>query len=315
MSNNDSTKRRFRFDFKISEVSLDEKNNIVKFKFEFDPRRYEWKNIGGELFLHDKLDNFYISRETISKSFEQIKDMPGYFQPSLLGNADVYILSRIDHIRKELSGSFPVPTFEDKSESFLESLKNDKLEFVILALDLVKSTDLSIGLDSAKYNVLISSLLIEIGNVIPQFRGHILKYTGDGMIAYFPAPSFITKNDLAIDCAITLKKLVYNGFNSILPSMQFPKIDIRIGIDSGEASILTIGSPDTKQHKDIIGSVVNLASKLQGIATKGSIFIGQTTFENLYTDWRLVCEEVNNPSGWEYKTKEGVLYGVFKVLI
>jgi len=45
--------------------------------------------------------------------------------------------------------------------------------------------------------------LFEFSLAIPAFHGHVLKYTGDGLIAYFAEPSFLTKNDLALDCALT----------------------------------------------------------------------------------------------------------------
>ena len=32
-----------------------------------------------------------------------------------------------------------------------------------------------------------------MSEIIPKFHGHVLKYTGDGLIGYFPEPSFITK--------------------------------------------------------------------------------------------------------------------------
>ncbi len=185
--------------------------------------------------------------------------------------------------------------------------------FVIICVDLVGSTKLSTNLEPEKYTRLISTVLYEISEIIPKFHGHVLKYTGDGIIAYFPEPSFITKNDLAIDCALTIRRLVYKGLNPILKKNGYPCIDIRIGLDSGEAYIVTIGSPETKQHKDIIGSVVNLATKIQSLGKPGDILLGEITVRNLHTMWREICEGIKIEKNWEYKGKNGEPYKVYKV--
>jgi class 3 adenylate cyclase len=152
-----------------------------------------------------------------------------------------------------------------------------------------------------------------MSEIIPEFHGHVLKYTGDGLIAYFPEPSFITKNDLAIDCALTVKRLVYDGLNPILESEGYPRLDIRIGLDSGEAVIITVGSQKTKRHKDIIGTVVSIAAKIQSLGRPGDILLGDVTERNLHTMWREICEEVELGEGWPYKTKDGKPYKVHRV--
>jgi class 3 adenylate cyclase len=121
-------------------------------------------------------------------------------------------------------------------------------------------------------------------------------------------------NDLAMDCALTMHLLIYKGINPILKAEGYQPIDIRIGIDSGEAGIVTIGSPETKRHRDIIGLVVNLATKIQSVAGKGKIALGDTTLRNLHTMWREICEEVDLETDWPYKDQEGNLYRVYRVV-
>ena len=304
---------RFRMDFVQEIVATDDETRTLIVKLTPDPRRYEWKEINGERCLFDKFDHFLIPENVFAECAKKLTDRPLYFEPQLIGNADEYVQSRLPEIREEISGNFPEPTFEDKSEEFLESLKTDELGFVILSLDMVDSTSLQASLPPEKYSRLISVLLYEISSVVPLFHGHILKYTGDGIIAYFPEPSFITKNDLAIDCSLTLRKLVYNGINPIIRSLGYNQIDIRIGLDSGNAFVVTIGNPETKQHKDIIGLVVSLASKIQATANLGSINLGQATVQNLHTGWRMICSQVDLPKGWKYKTSDGVPYQIYKV--
>ena len=307
-------KMRFRMDFVQEIVSVDEDKRTFTVRLIPNPRRYEWKEIDGKRYLYDKLDNILFFPEKVF--FDLVKQMVGqpiYFQPQEIDNAEQYVKSRIPSIRARLRGDEKPATFEDKSEAFLESLAQDKLGFVIMCVDIVGSTKLSINLDLKKYTKLISTVLYEIGEIVPKFHGHVLKYTGDGLIAYFPEPSFITKNDLAIDCALTIRRLVYSGLNPIFKENGYPCIDIRIGLDSGEACVVTIGSPETKQHKDIIGAVVSLAAKIQSLGKPGDILLGDITVRNLHTMWREICEELKIGENWVYKGEDGKPYKVHKI--
>lgn len=305
----------FRMDFIQTVVSMDEKSGKVAFRIEPDPRRYEWKEVKGERCLYDKLDDVYIPEQVLLNSFKKIGGMPIYFQPQMIGDAEKYIKSRKPLIKNMLKEREHPPTFQDKSEDFLQSLEQDKLAFVIISLDIVGSTKLATATDPKSYARLISTVLYELSEVIPKFHGHVLKYTGDGLIAYFPEPSFITKNDLAVDCALMLRGLVYKALNPIFKERGFPTIDIRIGIEAGEAYVETIGSPETKQHKDIIGSVVSLAAKIQGLASPGEVFLGDITERNLHTMWRQVCEPVALGKGWNYRDSDGNVYKVHRVKV
>jgi adenylate cyclase len=307
---------RFRFDFIQKVASIDEKSGIISFRLEPDPRRYEWKVIKGKRTLYDKFDDIYFTEECVLDGFRQLlQGKPIYFERPDIESAEEYIKSRKSHITAMLEGGINEPTFKDKSEEFLESLKQDKLAFVIVSLDIVGSTKLATEMDPKLYARIIATILYELSEIIPKFRGYVLKYTGDGLIAYFPEPSFIRKNDLAIDCALTLRGLVYNGLNPVLREKGYPALDIRIGLDSGEAYVEIIGSPETKQHKDIIGKVVSLAAKIQTQAKPGDIYLGDTTERNLHISWRQICELADLKVDWGYKDSEGNPYKIHRVRV
>jgi len=303
----------FRMDFETKVVSFDEKTGTVVFEFIPNPRRYEWKMIDGKRCLYDKLDNICFSEEVFSQLADKLAGMPIYYERQEIGNAGQYVENRKIAIKTMIRENQKITTYEDKSEAFLKSLEKDKLAFVIMCVDIAGSTNLSTSLNPTKYAKLISTTLYEISEIIPKFHGHVLKYTGDGLIAYFPEPSFISKNDLAMDCALTIRRLIYHGLNLILESENYPRIDIRIGLDSGEACIIAIGSPETKQHKDIIGKVVSLASKIQTKGKPGDILLGDVTERNLHTMWREICEPVKLGEDWRYKGEDGRPYKVHMV--
>jgi class 3 adenylate cyclase len=144
--------------------------------------------------------------------------------------------------------------------------------------------------------------------------GFVLKYMGDGLLAYFPEPNFIGVNDNAIDCATCIKYFITKGLNVILKEHELPELHFRIGLDSGEALVRVVGTPTAKMHKDLIGETVNIAVKIQGLAGKDQIFLGDATARNVHAIWRQIIEKVEVPAGWEYKDKEtGNPYPVHRV--
>lgn len=307
--------RRLRLDLVMKVIASDRKENTLEVILEPHPRRYEWKEEDGKRWLHDKLDDLWFPEDVFFELLtKQAQGMPIRYQRQQIDSAEAYVNGRLSCIHKMLTCTETPIDLLDKSEEFLSSLATDNLEFAILSLDIVGSTRLSTAMPPERYSRLIRTTVFELSAVVPEFHGHVLKYTGDGLTAYFPAPSFIRMNDLAIDCASTMHLLVYKGINPILQGEGYQPIDIRIGIDSGEACIVAIGSPETKRHRDIIGSVVNLASKIQGIAGVGKIALGDTTLRSLHTMWREICEEIPLEIDWPYKDQDGNPYRVHRII-
>lgn len=302
---------RMRMDFVVSIKSLDKETGVAEIFLMPNPKRYKTWEENGETWVFDEFDKVKFPLKIMVEAFEKSGgNVPIYYQPPQIEDAGAYVLDRLQPIREMLDGGTSPPTFEDKSEDFLRSLSADKLDFVILSLDIVGSTKLATGVNADQYARLISMILFEVSNVVPQFHGHVLKYTGDGIIAYFPAPSFITKNDLALDCALALRLLFHKAINVVLGERSFPQIDVRIGLDAGEAAVVVMGSAETKQHMDIIGSVVSLAAKIQSCANPGQILMGDVVVKNLHTGWRQYCSQIDPGKGWSYKNSEGETYQI-----
>lgn len=302
---------RFRMDFVQEIVSIDEENGEYVARIMPDPHRYEWQDRDGERYLYDKFDDLYYPEQVVKDTIQQSIGKDIYFQPREIEDLNTYIDSRRQPFTNTLKGATTPPTFEDKSEAFLQGLEENRLGFAILSLDMVGSTKLATSTDAKTYASTIAAMLSELSEVVPLFHGHILKYTGDGFIAYFPEPSFITKNDLAIECALALRRIVYEVVNPVLQEHDMPTVDVRIGLDSGQAHVVVMGSAATKQHKDIIGAVVNLAAKIQSKAQPGGIYLGEIMERNIHTGWRQHCQVADVGEGWAYKKPDGDTYKVF----
>jgi adenylate cyclase len=190
-------------------------------------------------------------------------------------------------------------------------LKEDKKRFVILSIDIVGSTKMSQELSIEINSKIIQLYSQEISQLINYYNGYVLKFQGDGIIAYFPEPNYLGMNDNAILCAHSIKYFIINGLNKILNNNGFPSINFRIGLDSGEAMILIVGSKESKTHKDLIGLTINLATKIQGLAEPNKILAGEATITNAYYLYRTWFDKVVLPEDWNYYKNNKLEYQVF----
>jgi class 3 adenylate cyclase len=81
-------------------------------------------------------------------------------------------------------------------------------------------------------------------------------------------------------------------------------IQIRIGVDSGNAAVIVLGSASTKRHADLIGQVVSLASKVEKHAGADGIAVGEACWRNLHASWRAHLQRVSSPADWPYQSDD-----------
>ena len=266
-----------------------------------DPQRYELKTEKGEEVYFDKLEGIYIPVSEIKRICEHdLKNCPILMNDRKIDNIEEYTRNRISILRsnfKSIQGSYE---FKDQSEILSRLSKNGKSRFVICSIDLIGSTKMSQDLIDTNYVTVINVFLGEVSQIIYDFNGYVLKYTGDGLIAYFPEPNYIGMNDASIDCALSIKYFILNGLNAILSENDLPELSFRIGLDSGEVKVATFGSINSKAYIDLIGPTVNLATKIQGLAGKNQVLAGETTIKNSHLMYREIFQKIDLPTDWNY---------------
>jgi len=304
-------RKPFRMDFVNEMISFDEKTGKLKGRLIPNPERYDFKIIDGEEGYYDRFDDIFIPVRVLKKAAPQMVGMPIYFSPPKIANADAYINKRIPYIRAFFEKRVEEYKFEDASEEFLKGLARDKMRFVVLSIDLKGSTKLSQKLPPEKNAMIIAIFSREMALIVEKFNGFVLKYLGDGLIAYFPEPNLIGMTDNALDCAATMKKMVIFGINPILKKRELPIVNFRIGLDSGEAIVKTIGAESVKIHKDLIGETINLSAKIQSLADTNQILMGESTALLLHTFWRKKIQKLDL-ANWGYKDRDtGEIYPIY----
>jgi formylglycine-generating enzyme required for sulfatase activity/class 3 adenylate cyclase len=104
---------------------------------------------------------------------------------------------------------------------------------------------------------------------IVEHHGKLVKTTGDGFLAIFDSPVE------AVRCGIVIQQNMV-GRNASLPKHHW--IEYRIGVNLGDVII----EPD-----DVYGDGVNIATRLEGIAEPGEVYISGGIYEQI--KHKLVC--------------------------
>jgi adenylate cyclase len=132
---------------------------------------------------------------------------------------------------------------QDKTQELLESFIGTNVTLVILHVDLVGSTDLSMNLPLKRLVPIIQAFTQEMSLVIEAYGGYVFKYVGDAILCFF----FTEKDDLylpcanAVACAYSMITIIQKGMNVILEANGYPELGVRIGIDVGENAIVQYG--------------------------------------------------------------------------
>ena len=135
-------------------------------------------------------------------------------------------------------------------------------------------------------------------DVIFSEGGIIDKYLGDGILAFFENEGDSISSPIkATHASIKLQREA-SKLNELYKSQnRFPFI-IRIGMATGYAKVGNIGPPE-KIDYTIIGSVVNLASRLQGFGTDKEITIDKDTHFFIKDEYKTKSCGENNLKGFD----------------
>jgi class 3 adenylate cyclase/tetratricopeptide (TPR) repeat protein len=116
---------------------------------------------------------------------------------------------------------------------------------------------------------------------IQRFGGTVEKFIGDAVMAVFGAPvAHEDDAERAVRAGLRIIEAI-NDLNEESPGLD---LQVRIGINTGEAVVVLLARPDQGEGM-VTGDVVNTASRLEGAAPVGAVVVGETTYritENVF---------------------------------
>ncbi|MEW6709696.1 MAG: adenylate/guanylate cyclase domain-containing protein [Candidatus Riflebacteria bacterium] len=197
------------------------------------------------------------------------------------------------------------------------ALGGRKVPASILFSDIRSFTTISESHDAEAVVKLLNEYFACMNVVIEQHDGDIDKFIGDAIMAQFIArdiAGFSARGMAlkAVKCALAMMKALAD-FNSDREKKGLFPIMIGVGINSGEVIAGNIGSPGRMDHT-VIGDVVNVASRLEGMSKLGKfthVIISRSTLD-LISD-RIKCRQLEE-TAVKGKTSAVEMYEVLECI-
>jgi adenylate cyclase len=156
------------------------------------------------------------------------------------------------------------------------SLIGEKRKVTTLMVDIRGFTSISEKLLPEEVVQLLNLYLSIMTRVIKQYGGIINDITGDGIVIFFGAP--IQQADdahRAVACALAMQ-LAMESVNQTAQTFDLPRLEIGIGINTGDVIVGNIGSEELAKYT-AIGRDVNLASRIESFTVGGQVLISPST--------------------------------------
>src|SRR5215831_6134750 len=166
-------------------------------------------------------------------------------------------------------GDAPPPRAEE-AMPVAGAASGERRHLTVLFCDLVGSTEIAANLDPEEWRELVAGYHRATTEAITRYGGHVAKYLGDGVMAYFGWPE-AHENDA--ERATRASLAVLEQVSKLNQQSAHPKILVRIGIYSGTVVVGAGAGKDT----DVFGEAPNIAARVQAAAAADTAVITAST--------------------------------------
>ena len=164
----------------------------------------------------------------------------------------------------------------DKILTTRSSLEGERKVVTVLFADVANYTSMSEKLDPEEVLQIMDGVFKIMMDETHKYEGTINQFTGDGIMAIFGAP-VAHENHAQRACYTALS--IQNKMTDYSVKIERDygtDVKIRIGINSGLVIVSAIGD-DLRMDYTAVGDTTNLASRMEGLAEPGKIFLSENT--------------------------------------
>jgi len=173
---------------------------------------------------------------------------------------------------------------KDIMQSVVKNIEDLKLGgkravVTVLFSDIRGFTSMSEKMSADEVCTILNEYFSEMEPIITKYNGVINKFIGDAIMAIFGEPIEDENHPQnAVKCAYEMLKRVRTLRDKWLEEGK-PRIDIGVGINTGEVFIGNIGT-ETRMEYTVIGDTVNLASRIESYnkVYKTNLLVSKSTY-------------------------------------
>jgi class 3 adenylate cyclase/predicted ATPase len=149
----------------------------------------------------------------------------------------------------------------------------ERRQLTVMFIDLVGSTALSTQLDPEDMRDVIRTYQNAVSGEVMRFEGHIAKFMGDGILAYFGWPkAHEDEAERAVRAALAIIEAVPKLTTPVKQSLA-----ARVGIATGLVVVGDLVGEGASQEQAVVGETPNLAARLQGLVEAGGVVVAEST--------------------------------------
>ena len=175
--------------------------------------------------------------------------------------------------------ALPVEAFDAKTsslpsgESAVARSEAERRQLTVMFVDLVGSTALSARLDPEEMRDVIRAYQNAVAGEITRFEGHVAKFMGDGVLAYFGWPrAHEAEAERAVRAGLAITAAIGQLSN---PAGE--PLAARVAIATGLVVVGDLVGEGAAREQAVVGDTPNFAARLQGIAAPGQVVIADAT--------------------------------------
>src|SRR5687767_2165373 len=156
------------------------------------------------------------------------------------------------------------------------ALEGERKQVTVLFADMKGSLELLLDRDPEEARMLLDPVLERMMEAVHRYEGTVNQVMGDGIMAIFGAP--LSHEDHAVRACYAALRMqdTIAEFSTDMRRTEGVVIQIRIGINSGEVVVRSIGN-DLHMDYTAVGQTTHLAARMEQLATPGSIRLTAAT--------------------------------------
>ena len=178
--------------------------------------------------------------------------------------------------RKILAGitALPGPAIvsREQSQTPIRS-EAERRQLTVMFVDMVGSTVLAGQLDPEEMGKLLRSYQNAVVGEIARLDGHVAKFMGDGVLAYFGWPR---AHENEAERAVRAGLAILRAIGELQSPLGGP-LAARIGIATGLVVVGDLVGQGSAREEAAVGETLHLAARLQAVAQPGRIVLAETT--------------------------------------
>ena len=183
--------------------------------------------------------------------------------------------------------------------------KAERRQLTVMFVDLVGSTALSGQLDPEEMAEVIRKYQNAVAQEITRVDGHVAKFMGDGILAYFGWPrAHEDEAERAVRAGLAIAAAVAE-----LATPAKESLGARVGIATGLVVVGDLVGEGAAQEAAVVGETPNLAARLQSLAEVGCVVVAAPTRLLLGERFELVDLGSHDLKGFAHQVQAWLVIG------